>query len=89
MHHIVGTAAALGFPIAIVGALTNIVVGWGHDLPDWSLGFIYLPAFFGIVLCSIPGAKLGAAMAHRLPERTLKVCFAAFLLIVGLKFLLF
>lgn len=94
MHHVVGTAAALGFPIALVGALTNVLVGLGWfgeldvTLPEWSLGFVYLPALLGIVICSVPGAKLGAALAHKLPEKTLKLSFAIFLLMVGLKFLI-
>jgi uncharacterized membrane protein YfcA len=89
MQEAVGTAAACGLPIALAGALSNTYVGWGREhLPDYSTGFIYWPAFFGIVLTSAIFAKLGATLAQRLPALALKRCFAAFLLLIGLKFIL-
>ncbi|MCW9051381.1 MAG: sulfite exporter TauE/SafE family protein [Motiliproteus sp.] len=89
MQQAVGTAAACGLPIAVMGALTNIYEGWGHpDLTEWSLGFVYLPAFFGIILTSALFAKFGAKLAHNLPADILKRCFAVLLLIVGVRFLL-
>ena len=82
----VATSAACGFPIAVGGALTNIVIGWNApSLPDASLGYIYLPAFFGIVIMSMPFARIGANLAKRLPAATLKRFFAIFLLLVGLS----
>ncbi|BBI60756.1 hypothetical protein HSBAA_20620 [Vreelandella sulfidaeris] len=46
MTQAVGTAAAVGLPIALVGALTFIVVGWGNSLlPAWATGFVMWPAF--------------------------------------------
>lgn len=85
----VGTAAALGFPIAVAGTLGNVWAGWGHvALPDWSTGFIYWPAVAGIVLTSVPFARLGARLAHWLPERLLKRLFALLLFVLGLRFLL-
>lgn len=89
MQTAVGTSAACGFPIALAGALTNIGTGWNHPaLPDWSLGFIYLPAMVGIVATSVIFARVGAALAHKLDARVLKKIFAVLLLVVGLRFLL-
>ncbi|HAD08848.1 MAG TPA: hypothetical protein DCF62_05155 [Porticoccaceae bacterium] len=82
----IGTSAALGFPIAVLGALTYAARGWGaSDLPAGALGYVFLPAFLGITLTSIPAARLGALLAHRLPAILLKRLFAlvAFLLGVG------
>ncbi|OZG71967.1 hypothetical protein BTA51_18355 [Hahella sp. CCB-MM4] len=88
MQQAVGTSAACGFPIAVMGALTNIYEGYGESvLPDWSLGFIYLPALVGIVLTSVPFARLGARLAHKLPSTTLKRIFSILLFIVGGRFL--
>jgi uncharacterized membrane protein YfcA len=90
MKKVVGTAAACGLPIAIAGALTNIVMG--IDLPHrpaWSLGYVYLPALFGIAVASTYFAKVGAKLAHKLPADLLKKLFAVTLFVVGLKFLFF
>ena len=89
MQQAVGTAAACGFPIAIIGALTNVQQGWGNpQLMEWSLGFVYLPAFCGIILTSAVFARFGARLAHQLPAELLKRIFALLLFCVGLRFLL-
>jgi uncharacterized membrane protein YfcA len=89
MKRAVATAAACGLPIAITGAIGNIFTGWGNpELPDWTTGFVYWPAVLGIALTSIPCAKVGAKLAHKLDAKLLKRGFALLLLIVGLKFLL-
>lgn len=89
MHKAVGTSAALGLPIALFGALGNLWTGWDNpQLPEGSWGYIYWPAFLGIVLMSVPFARLGAQLAHRLPEKLLRKLFALLLLLVGVRFLL-
>ncbi len=89
MQQAVATSAACGLPIALMGALTNVWEGWGNEqMPEWSAGFVYLPALLGIVLTSAIFAKVGAKLAHRLPAHVLKRIFAVFLLCVGLRFLL-
>lgn len=89
MQQAVATSAACGLPIAIMGALTNIWEGWQHpQMPAWSAGYIYLPAFAGIVLTSSIFAKYGAKLAHSLPATILKRIFALFLFCVGSRFLL-
>jgi len=89
MQQAVAVSAACGLPIALSGALSFAVLGsQAGALPNWSLGYIYLPALLGIALLSVPFAKLGANLAHRLPQLLLKRLFALLLLSVGLKFLL-
>lgn len=89
MQSAVGTAAACGFPIALAGALTNMVTGWNHpQLPELSLGFIYLPAFLAIAMASVLFARVGANLAHRLDARLLEKFFAVFLILVGIRFLI-
>jgi hypothetical protein len=88
MQRSVATAAACGFPIALVGALANVAVGWGNEnLPTESVGYIYWPALFGMVLTSVPCARLGAKLAHRLSAEKLKKLFAVMLVLVAIKFL--
>ena len=80
IHNAVATSAALGFPIALSGTLSNIYNGWGEPgLPPWSLGFIYLPALAIIVLASVTMAPLGARTAHRMPVRQLQRIFGVIL----------
>ena len=88
MQKAVGTSAACGLPIALMGAATNLLEGWQvTDLPAWSCGYIYLPALTGIVLTSVPFAHVGAKLAHRLPADTLKRAFSILLFIVGGRFI--
>jgi uncharacterized membrane protein YfcA len=85
----VAISAACGLPIALAGAAGFVAAGWSHaELPAYSSGFVYWPAFAGIVTTSMLFAGVGAKLAHTLPTTTLKRLFAAFLFIVGL-FLLF
>jgi len=54
MQEAVGTSSAGGMPIAIAGAAGFVWSGWGSPLrPEWSLGYIYLPALIGICVSSV------------------------------------
>ena len=73
----VATSAALGFPIALAGTLSNIYHGWGEaGLPPYSLGFVYLPALVVMATASVIVAPLGARTAHRWPVQRLRHVFA-------------
>lgn len=89
MQKAVATSAACGLPIAVAGALSFVVVGWQDaHLPDWSVGFVYLPALVGIAITSMFFARIGALLAHRLSPLMLRRLFALLLLGVGLNFLI-
>lgn len=80
IHNAVATSAALGFPIALAGTLSNIYFGMqAPDLPAGSLGFIYLPALLVVSLASVTTAPFGAKIAHSLPVRSLQKVFAGVL----------
>ncbi|HJV86775.1 MAG TPA: sulfite exporter TauE/SafE family protein [Noviherbaspirillum sp.] len=84
IHNAVATSAALGFPIALAGTLSNIYFGMKvPDLPSGSLGYIYLPALFVISLASVTTAPLGAKTAHNLPVKSLKKIFALMLYLLA------
>lgn len=84
----VGTSAALGFPIAAAGVVGYISGGWGvADLPGPHLGFVYLPAFVGVVVSTVFMAPVGARMAHRLPVKQLKRAFGVMLALLASKML--
>lgn len=89
MPEAVGTSAACGLPIALVGALANMFMGQGNDLlPAMTTGYVYWPAFLGIVLTSMLFARYGARLAHQLSAEVLQKLFAVFLLLVGTEFLI-
>jgi uncharacterized membrane protein YfcA len=87
MRHAVATSAACGLPIAIVGTLGYIAIGW-KDSVAWSTGYVYWPAVLAIVPTSLLFAPLGAKLAHSIPVNLLKRFFAIFLAIVGMNMLL-
>lgn len=82
----IGTATVCGFVVAVFGAIGFIFTGLDQsNLPEWSLGYIYLPALLGIVLTSSLLAPYGVKMAEKLPIRYLKRLFAGFLILVAIK----
>ena len=84
----IGTAAAIGFPIALAGSAGYVVQGLrAQGLPAGTLGYVYLPALVLIVAASMPLAPLGARLAHRLPVRRLRVVFSLMLLALALRML--
>ena len=86
MHEAIGTSAAVGFPIALAGTVGYVVTGMmDHDLPEWSLGYVYMPAFFGIAVTSFLVAPIGAELAHKLPVVMLKKVFMVFLVALAIK----
>ncbi|WIJ26347.1 sulfite exporter TauE/SafE family protein [Devosia sp. RR2S18] len=88
MHAAVGTSAAIGVAIAVSGTLGFIISGWGaSELPPLSLGYINLVALVLVAVLAAVFAPFGAALAHRLDQKTLKYVFAAFLVLVGLNML--
>ncbi len=86
MHTAIAIAAACSLPVAAAGTLGYLLGGMNaENLPAYATGYIYWPAFIGIVLTSTLTAKWGAQLAHRLPARPLKRAFGAFLLLLAIK----
>jgi uncharacterized membrane protein YfcA len=89
VHKAIGTSAAIGFPIAVAGALGYIINGLhANGLPPLSLGFVHLQALAGIVAASVLAAPLGARLAHSLPITPLKRIFAILLYLVSTRMIL-
>lgn len=89
LRQAVGTAAAVGFPIALAGACGYALAGQGvGGLPPYSLGFLYLPALAWVVVPSMLLAPLGARAAHRMPVATLKKVFSVLLFLLASRMLL-
>ncbi len=86
VRNAIGTAAAFGIPTAFAGALSFVVAGLDQpERPDWSLGYVYLPAFFGIIAMSTISARVGARFAHALDQKLLQRFFACFLAVLSIR----
>jgi uncharacterized membrane protein YfcA len=88
IHQAVATASGFGAAIAIPAALGYAIVGWGREgLPPWSLGFVNVAGFVFLALLTMLTAPIGARLAHRLPQLTLKRAFAVLLAVLALNML--
>ena len=86
MHEAIGTAAAIGVPLAFAGTVGFVVTGLlDSGLPAQSLGYVYVPAFIGISITSFLIAPLGAKLAHRLPVGVLRKIFVVVLVVLAVK----
>lgn len=80
----IGTSAALGVPVALFGTIGYVLAGLHQSaLPQYSIGYVYLPALGGIVIASVFTAPFGARAAHRLPVGRLRIGFAGMLLVLS------
>ncbi len=82
----VGTAAAIGFPLALAASVGYVWAGMrAGPLPAWSLGFIYLPALALVVPPSVLVAPYGARVSHRMPVKRLRLVFALMLYGIAIR----
>lgn len=81
----VATSAACGYPIAVAGTLSFMLLTPASPIPGPALGYVWLPAFAAISVASALAAPLGAATVHRLPGIWVRRIFAVFLLLTGLR----
>lgn len=88
MHNAVGTSLAIMLFTAAGGAIGYFVNGLGvSGLPDYSIGYVNLPAWGLLAAASVGTAQLGAIVAHKLPAKQLRYIFIAVMLYMGLKML--
>lgn len=85
LSHAIATSAAIGFPIACGGTLGYIVTGYlrGVDLPEASIGYVYLPALLCLVLGTLLTVPFGAKTTHRIPLDKLKQIFSLVLFVLA------
>jgi uncharacterized membrane protein YfcA len=82
----IGTGAALGVPVAVVGTIGYVFSGLQvAGLPPLALGFVHVPGLLGIVAGSMLTAPWGARAAHRMPVITLRRIFAGLLFVLATK----
>ena len=84
----IGSAAAIGFLIALFGACGFLITGsyLKTNLP-FSIGFLNIPAFLTFIPITIIMARIGAKAVHNINRNYISKFFGIFLLIVAAKFL--
>ena len=83
----IGTAAAVGFLIAVTGTITMITGGKIIDNINtpFSIGYINILGFFVFVPVTMVMARLGAKTVYRINKKLLSKIFGVFLLIVSIR----
>ena len=83
----IGTAAAVGFLIAVSGTITMIMGGRIIDNVDtpFSYGYINLLGFLVFVPVTMIMARLGAKAVYKIDKKILSKIFGTFLLIVSIR----
>ncbi|MFN3234248.1 MAG: sulfite exporter TauE/SafE family protein [Gammaproteobacteria bacterium] len=84
MPRAAATASAGTFPIALVGTITFIVTGWNDVHIPWSSGYVYWPAFLGIIAASVIFAPIGVRLTQVIPGSILKRILALILVLVAI-----
>jgi len=87
INRAIGSAAAIGFLIAIFGALGFFISGsyLKTDIP-LSIGFLNIPAFLIFIPITTFMARIGARTVHKINKNKISRYFGIFLLIIALKF---
>lgn len=89
VRNAIGISTTCGSLVATFGTIGYVISGLdAENLPQWSVGYVYLPALLAIVITSTIFAPLGVRYANKLPVNTLKKIFAVFLIIVAAKMIL-
>jgi uncharacterized protein len=81
----VGTSSACGVAIGLASAIGYALHAPRGALPQFAIGYVYLPAAIGVAAASVIAAPYGMRLAHRLDGTSLKRVFAGFLLAVAVS----
>lgn len=80
MPMVSATASALA---ALVGFASAVGYVWGGlneaDIPEWSLGYLFMPAFIGLAAGAFLGSPFGIRVSHKVPDLLLHRIFISYL----------
>ncbi len=81
----IATSSCCAAILGLGASISFVINGFGRaDLPNYSLGFIHLPALFLITIVSFLTAKVGVSCGRKLPVPILKKSFALLLVIISI-----
>ena len=88
INNAIGSAAAIGFLIALFGTIGFLISGSYLDVNlPLSIGFLNIPAFLIFIPITTFMARIGARTVHRINKQKISKYFGIFLIVIGSKFL--
>ena len=88
INNAIGSAAAIGFLIAVFGAGGFLISGSYLDVNmPLSIGFLNIPAFLIFIPITTFMARIGAKTVHKIDKQRISKYFGFFLIVIGSKFL--
>ena len=82
----IGSSAAIGFLVSIIGALGFAISGTYINIKaPLSFGFVNIPAFLIFIPITMLMAKIGAKVVHQINKRIINKLFGVFLLIISCR----
>jgi uncharacterized membrane protein YfcA len=90
IHTAVATAAGLGVPIAVVGAIGFMLAGLPHqsEMPPLSVGYVSVIGFVVMAPVSSYTAGLGARLALKTPRRRLEILLGLYMASIAVRFVI-
>ena len=87
IRNAIGTSAAIGFVISVVGAITMSLSGSMFDDVNspLSIGYVNIPGFLVFVPVTIIMAPIGARLVHKIEKKLLSRIFGCFLIVIAIR----
>jgi uncharacterized protein len=83
IHRAIGTASALGFPLAIGGVASFLLLDPPLSCARDCVGYVFLPAVSTAGMAAVLTAPWGARLAHATPVGALRRIFACVLILIA------
>jgi uncharacterized membrane protein YfcA len=89
INQAIGSSAAIGFLVSLIGALGFVISGTYLDTEaPLSFGFVNIPAFLIFIPITMIMAKIGAKAVHQINKQIINRLFGVFLFIVSCRLFL-
>ena len=89
INQAIGSSAAIGFLVSLIGALGFVISGTYLDTEaPLSFGFVNIPAFLIFIPITMIMAKIGAKAVHQINKQIINRLFGLFLFIVSCRLFL-
>ena len=86
INQAIGSSAAIGFLVSVIGALGFAISGTYLDIDaPLSFGFLNIPAFLIFMPITMLMAKIGATVLHQIDKKIINRSFGVFLFIVSCR----